>query len=158
MSSMNDLIKELRINEIVNALITAFKSGNRDYISSTAELLHEEFTYTVSEIETVELTGETMKRVSVLYALYCLGLGLLKIMNNELLTTDHIELLRIAINDGDLSSLTQSLITASALFIKGDNSWIEKFNELVQGVSNELIRSIVYSFLEIIRSIRVTYS
>ncbi|MGC8607925.1 MAG: hypothetical protein ACP5GZ_08260 [Vulcanisaeta sp.] len=158
MSSMNDLIKELRVNEIVNALITAFRTGNRDYISSTVELLHEEFMYTVSEIETMELTGETLKRASTLYALYCLGLGLLRIVNNESLTTDHIELLRNAINNEDLSSLTQSLIMASALFIRGDNSWIEKFNELAQGISNELIKSIIYSFLGIIRSINITYS
>ncbi|WP_243671597.1 hypothetical protein [Vulcanisaeta sp. JCM 16161] len=50
----------------------AFKAGNRDYVSSTAELLHEEFTYTVSE--STELTGDTLKRASLLHALYCLSL------------------------------------------------------------------------------------
>ncbi|WP_243671598.1 hypothetical protein [Vulcanisaeta sp. JCM 16161] len=39
-------------------------------------------------------------------------------MNNEALVTNPIELLRVAVNDGDLSGLTQSLITASALLIR----------------------------------------
>lgn len=149
---MNELIKELRINEVINALITAFKAGNRDYVSSATELLHEEFTYTVSE--SIELTGDTLKRASILYALYCLSLGILRLMNNEDLTINPIELLRTSVDNGDLSGLTQSLITASALLIKGDESWIKDFNELIQVVNNELFRRILSSFLEVIRVVK----
>ncbi len=151
---MNELIKELRINEVINALITAFKAGNRDYVSSATELLHEEFTYTVSE--STELTGDTLKRASILYALYCLSLGILRLMNNEDLTINPIELLRTSVdNGGDLSGLTQSLIIASALLIKGDESWIKNFNELIQGgVNNELFMEILSSFLEVIRVVK----
>lgn len=150
---MNELIKELRINEVINALITAFKAGNRDYVSSATELLHEEFTYTVSE--STELTGDTLKRASILYALYCLSLGILRLMNNEDLTINPIELLRTSVDNGDLSGLTQSLIIASALLIKGDESWIKNFNELIQGgVNNELFMEILSSFLEVIRVVK----
>ncbi|WP_243677825.1 hypothetical protein [Vulcanisaeta distributa] len=149
---MNELVKELRVNEIINALIMAFRAGNRDYISYTAELLHEEFTYTVSE--STELKGDILKRASTLHALYCLGLGLLRLMSNEALTANPGELLRVAVNDGDLTSLTQSLITASALLVKGDTSWIRDFNELTQGINNELFRGILSSFLEVINSVK----
>ena len=153
MASMNELVRELRVNEIVNALVAAFRAGNRDYISSVAELLHEEFTYTVSE--STELTGDVLRRASILHALYCLSLGMLRLLGNEVFTVNPTELLRIAVDSGDMSGLTQSLVVASALLIKGDLSWVEEFNGVVQGVGNELFRGILSSFLEVVRAVRV---
>ncbi len=76
-------------------------------------------------------------------------------MSNEDLTVNPIELLRMSVdNGGDLSGLTQSLITASALLIKGDESWVKDFNELIQVVNNELFRRILSSFLEVIRVVK----
>ena len=153
MASMNELVRELRVNEIVNALVAAFRAGNRDYISSVAELLHEEFTYIVSE--STELTGDVLRRASILHALYCLSLGMLRLLGNEVFTVNPVELLRIAVDSGDMSGLTQSLVVASALLIKGDLSWVEEFNGVVQGVGNELFRGILSSFLEVVRAVRV---
>lgn len=151
MGSMNDLIRELRVDEIVNALVMAFRVGNKDYISSTAELLHEEFTYTVSE--SPELTGESLKRASTLHALYCLSLGMLRLMGGDSLA-DPTGLLRAALGSGDLSGLTQSLIIASALLIRGDDSWVRDFNELIRGISNELFREILSAFLDVSRVVK----
>ena len=153
MASMNELVRELRVNEIVNALVAAFRAGNRDYISSVAELLHEEFTYTVSE--STELTSDALRRASILHALYCLSLGMLRLLGNEAFTVNPTELLRIAVDSGDMSGLTQSLVVASALLIKGDLSWVEEFNGVVQGVGNELFRGILSSFLEVVSAVRV---
>ncbi|GAB6943780.1 hypothetical protein JCM14467A_05620 [Vulcanisaeta sp. JCM 14467] len=144
---MNELVRELRINEIVNALMTAFRAGNRDYISSAAELLHEEFTYTVSE--STELTGDTLRRASILHALYCLSLGMLRLMSGESIAINPVELLRVAVNDGDLSHITQSLIAVSALLIKGDSSWLGDFRDLVQGIGDGLIKGMLLAFLDI---------
>ncbi|WP_243675773.1 hypothetical protein [Vulcanisaeta distributa] len=133
--------------------MAAFKAGNRDYVLSTAELLHEEFMYTVSE--STELTGDTLRRASKLHALYCVSLGLIKLMSNEPVNDNPTDLLRNAVSDGDLSSLTLSLTTAAALLIKGFTSWINEFSETTQGIDNGFIKEIVSSFLEIARLISI---
>ncbi|MFP3492082.1 MAG: hypothetical protein RXN86_04820, partial [Vulcanisaeta sp.] len=72
MPSLNDLIRDLKLSDVLMALITAYKSGNSDYLLSAADIIHGEFTYVVSENE--EISEDRLRRASILHALYCLDL------------------------------------------------------------------------------------
>mgnify|MGYP001772867825 CR=1 FL=1 len=154
MKSLNELIKELNINEIIKALVTAYRLGNGDYLASSIELLHEELFYTVSENET--LTGEVLGRASTLHAIYCLGLGLLRSLSGGSQDRNYDELVNAVLRVNDLSSLTQLLIATTMQLVKGDYSIISKITAIHQEAGNELIKGILSSFLNLINILRAT--
>ncbi|BDR91849.1 hypothetical protein [Vulcanisaeta souniana] len=154
MKSLNELIKELSINEVIKALVTAYRLGNVDYLASSIELLHEELTYTVSENET--LTGDALERASKLHALYCLGLGLLRSLGGGSPITNYDELVNAVLRANDLSSLTQFLMATTMQLVKGDYSLISKVTAIHQEVGNELIKGIISSFLNLVNILSAT--
>ncbi len=154
MKSLNELIKELNINEVIKALVTAYRLGNGDYLASSIELLHEELFYTVSENET--LTGDVLERALTLHAIHCLGLGLLRSLSGGSQDTNYDELVNAVLGFNDLSSLTQLLIATTMQLVKGDYSIVSRIAMIHQEVNNELIKGILGSFLNLINILRTT--
>ncbi|MFB6471081.1 MAG: hypothetical protein TU36_007630, partial [Vulcanisaeta sp. AZ3] len=124
MTSLNELIKELRINEILTALITAYKAKNIDYLQSALALIHDEFTYTIANNE--ELTKDELEKASILNALYYIDLGLIKSIKGDIKNIDMHALLTNAIKENDATSLAQALTTATAKALNNDYTWMNE--------------------------------
>ncbi len=152
--TLNELIKELKVNEVLSSLITAYRSRDINYLSSAIELIHEEFTYTVSESE--ELTGDLLRRVSILHALYCIGLGLIKVLKSESPGVEPLKVLDEAFMYNDMTSLTQSLISAVMLALSGNYSWLNDMTNVLRERkgSQPLVEGIVSSFLDMMNAFR----
>jgi len=150
MPSLNDLIRDLKLSDVLMALITAYKSGNSDYLLSAADIIHGEFTYVVSENE--EISEDRLRRASILHALYCLDLGLLNALRKVEFMIDIASSLNDALINNDTSKLTQSLIAAVAAILKGDYSWVNGVMNILNTTTNAqpLLREIIKSFLELV--------
>jgi len=154
MPSLNDLIRDLRLGDILTALMAAYKSGNADYLLSAASLIHDEFTHVVSEGE--EFNEDRLKRASILHALYCVDLGLMYALKGVSFMVDIAASLNDALTNNDASRLTQSLIAAVTAILKGDYSWVNGVMNILNTTTNAqpLLREIIKSFLELMNILK----
>ncbi|MCG2870361.1 MAG: hypothetical protein L7H10_06380 [Vulcanisaeta sp.] len=154
MPSLNDLIRDLRLGDILTALVAAYKSGNTDYLLSAANLIHDEFTYVVSEGE--EFSEDRLKRVSILHALYCVDLGLMYALKGVSFMVDVATSLNDALANNDVSGLTLSLTAAVMAMLRGDYSWVNGVMDVLNTATNAqpLLREIVKSFLELMNILK----
>lgn len=158
MTSLNELIKELRINEILTALITAYKTKNIDYLQSALALIHDEFTYTVANNE--ELTKDELEKASILNALYYIDLGLIKSIKGDIKGVDIRTSLINAIKENDVTSLAQALTTATIKTLNNEYSWMNEAAEILHESHdlNPLMEKLIEAFLNIINTLKTLTS
>lgn len=135
----------------MKALLNAYKLRDRKYLESALNLIHEETTFVVSDHE--ELTNDVIKKVSILHALYSVCLGMIKSMEGGEVRGDHKELISRAINESDITSLTEALVHLTIRTLNGDYSWVNEVETMTNNVPAALIISIIREFLNLVRLI-----
>ncbi|WP_069806958.1 hypothetical protein [Vulcanisaeta thermophila] len=148
MSSLNELLRDLRVTEVVTALLNAYRLGNKEYLKSALDAIHEETTFVVSENE--ELSGEAMRRVSILHSLYSMCLGMIWKMEGVGEAADYEGLITNALRDNDLTSLTLALTNLTMRALDGDSTWIQRVRGLVEGWGEGLVKSVIMEFLNMV--------
>lgn len=146
------MIRELRVNDVVRALLRAYEIGDRNYLEEALNLIHEETTFIVSDNE--EPIDDALKRISTLHALYSICLGMIKKLSGEEAVNDYIESISKAVNENDLSSLTRALISLTMKTLNNDYTWIDNVNNAIKDRQTTLNVSIIREFLGIINLIR----
>ncbi len=140
----------MRIWEVVQALLTAYKSKNVDYIKSAVDLIHDEFTFTVSESES--LTDEALQKACTIHALFGFALGLLRDLKGEEERARLDELIDAAY-EGDLTSLTKAIALVTRRTLHGDRAVLDEFKSRVESRNDGLPACIFRSFLNIIEQV-----
>jgi hypothetical protein len=145
MSTLNELVRnaDKEWGRIVEVLLHAHAMGNRDYLTSALDVIHEEFTFWAGE----SVSDESMRRLSILHALHCASLGLLNDLEGKG-APNNVPPLVEAIEDMDLSALTETMANMVMLRVRGAAINVE-IGEA--SITDPLLRSIIESFVALMR-------